>query len=286
MDTIAILITSYNRKEKTLSCLRQLLNKSTYFATFLIHVYLVDDGSTDGTAYVIKKEFPEVKIIQGTGNLYWSGGMRLAWRTALDHGGYDYYLLLNDDTILLSNAIDILLISNKKNKAENHTEVITIGTTIDRETGKISYGGSLLRNKFSPKSDNIFKENVDMVCDLGNANIMMVPKDIVDKIGILSDKFTHGLADFDYTLKAKKAGFWVMVAPFICGYCKNDHGKRWKSVNVKLTERIKFLYSPKGLAYKEYMYFIKIHFPLSFPGMFIKLWTKTFFPFIYDWFKK
>ena len=286
MNTIAILITSYNRKEKTLYCLENLFNCSNPKLDFTIQVYLVDDGSSDDTASAIEKEYPKVKVIQGTGNLFWAGGMRLAWQTAKNSGYYDYYLLLNDDTILLPTTILGLLKSNKKNKAVNLIEAISIGTTIDKETGKISYGGSLLRNRFSPKSDKVFKENVDMACDLGNANIMLVPSGIVDKIGILSTKFFHGIADFDYTLRAKKAGFCVMVAPSICGYCKNDHGKRWKSVNVKLTERIKFLYSPKGLAYKEYMYFIKIHFPLSYPGMFIKLWTKTVFPFIYDWFKK
>ena len=285
MNTIAILITSYNRKEKTIYCLKNLFNSTNQQLDYTIKVYLVDDGSIDGTASAIKMEFPEVIIIQGTGNLFWAGGMRLAWHTAKDIGEYNYFLLLNDDTVLLPDIITDLIHSNKKCKTALIKEGITVGTTIDSESGKISYGGSLLRNKFSPKSDKVYKENEDMPCDLGNANIMLVPKEIVDEIGILSTIFTHGLADFDYTLRAKKSGYWVMVAPFICGYCKNDHGKRWKSSNIKLTDRINFLYSPKGLAYKEYMYFIKTHFPLSYPVLFVKLWTKTFFPFIYDRFK-
>jgi len=286
MNNIAILITCYNRKETTLACLRQVVSDSKKFNDIVIKVYLVDDGSTDGTSFAIENEFPFIKIINGTGNLFWAGGMRLAWKTAKDFGEHDYYLLLNDDTFLLTDAFQILINSNKKIKAEKLTEGITIGTTIDKETGKISYGGSLLKNKFSPKSVKVFKENVDIECDLGNANIMLIPKAIVEKIGTLSTIYTHGLADFDYTLRARKVGFWVMVAPRICGFCKNDHGKRWKGTNTKLSERLQFLYSPKGLAYKEYMYFIKTHFPLSYPSLIIKLWTKTLFPFIYDWFKK
>ena len=285
MNTIAILITSYNRKEKTIYCLKNLFHSPNQEVYYTIKVYLVDDGSIDGTASAIRKEFPEVIIIQGTGNLFWAGGMRLAWQTAKDFDEYNYFLLLNDDTILLPNKITDLINSNKKCKAAMIKEGITIGTTIDAESGKITYGGRLLRNKFSPKSDKVFKDNVDMPCDLGNANIMLVPKAIVDEIGILSTFFTHGLADFDYTLRAKQAGFWVLVAPFICGYCKNDHGKRWKSSDSTLKERIQFMHNPKGLAYHEYMNLLKTHFPYYLPVAFVKLWIKTLFPFLYDRFK-
>lgn len=286
MNKIAVLITCYNRKEKTLYCLNQLSAYINQNFENCLEIYLVDDGSTDGTSLAIRNNFPFVKLIQGSGKLFWAGGMRLAWETATKFLKYDYYLLLNDDTILFSNTIEILLSANKRNKAAILTDGITIGTTIDEETGKVSYGGSLLNNKFSPKSKKVFKENVDMICDLGNANIMLVPKEVVNKIGILSTHYTHGLADFDYTLRAKKVGFWVMVAPSICGYCKNDHGKRWKSAVFSLQERIKFLHNPKGLAYRQYMFLLKSHFPYYLPIAFTKLWIKTIFPFLYDRFKK
>ena len=64
---IAALLTCFNRKDKTITCLNSVLNIIP-----TCHVYLVDDASTDGTSEAIKQNFPQVNIIQGNGNLFWS----------------------------------------------------------------------------------------------------------------------------------------------------------------------------------------------------------------------
>ncbi len=48
-----------------------------------LDTFLVDDGCTDSTAQAVDKEYPQVKILQGDGNLFWGGGMRMAWDEAL-----------------------------------------------------------------------------------------------------------------------------------------------------------------------------------------------------------
>jgi GT2 family glycosyltransferase len=163
---------------------------------------------------------------------------------------------------------------------------ICIGSTYDSHSGQISYGGWKLSAKRRWKCTRIHSATTCMECDFGNANIMLVPHTVVEKIGVLADHFTHSLADYDYTLNAKKAGFMVQVAPGFLGSCIDDHRQNWKSANTTLRERIHYLKSPKGLAYKEYLQFIKDHFPLSYPSAFVKLWMKTFLPFIWDTLKK
>jgi GT2 family glycosyltransferase len=76
--TIAVLLTCYNRKQKTLGCLRSLLGQPQGFNSRLT-VYLLDDASTDGTANAIAEEFPQVRLLEGDGNYYWNGGMRAAF---------------------------------------------------------------------------------------------------------------------------------------------------------------------------------------------------------------
>ena len=73
---IAVIMTCFNRRSTTISCLRA-LHKQKNSIDF--DVYLTDDGSSDGTADAVKTEFPAVNILQGNGNLYWVGGMRLAF---------------------------------------------------------------------------------------------------------------------------------------------------------------------------------------------------------------
>lgn len=288
MGKTAVLLTCHNRKEKTINCLKSLykaIDLSNHEIKF--DLYLVDDGSTDGTYEEINKHFPAVIIIKGPGNLFWARGMRLAWETALSaNQDYDSFLLLNDDTFLFRDAIKKILDHSINFYKEKSNHAIFIGSTKDIETGIISYGGRKLYSINRPNSYLIQSDTNWVECDLGEANIMLVPRIIVQKIGILSDKFTHGIADYDYTLRAKKEGFKVIVTPGILGTCTFDHGKGWKSANTNLALRIKYLYSPKGLAYREYLYYIKKHFPLHLPEAIFKLWLKTLFPFVYDRFKK
>lgn len=273
---IAVLLTTYNRREKTLACLQSLyaqqLNENV-----TIEVFLTDDASQDGTAEAVRQLYPDVHVLDGTGSLFWAGGMRFTWKRALLSNPH-YYLLLNDDTLLFRGAITTLI----ENIVTTSAPGICIGSTVDPETGKTSYGGRLLTSKNKWASRLVDAPDQLVQCDLAHCNIMMVPAEVVGTIGILSDGYTHGLADYDYTLKANKAGFKVFIAPGFLGTCKDDHGNNWKSYNVPLKQRIAYLMSPKGLAYHEYLMFIKRHFPASYPTAFVKLWLKTFFPFLWD----
>ncbi len=62
-------------------------------------------------------------------------------------------------------------------------------------------------------------------CDVVNANVLWVSKEVVDRIGIFDYHFTHGIADFDYSLQALKRSIPIFLAPNVCGVCNDDHGK-------------------------------------------------------------
>jgi len=95
---IAVLLTSYNRVEKTIRCLETFFQQ-TVPEGLVLDVILVDDNSTDNTGAKVKALFPNVKVLFGSGSLFWVGGMRMAWAEALKTN-YDGYLLLNDDVKL------------------------------------------------------------------------------------------------------------------------------------------------------------------------------------------
>lgn len=277
--TIAVLLATRNRKQKTIACL-QSLRRQRLPAGIAISVHVTDDASTDGTPEAVKDVFPDAQVYNGSGHLFWAGGMRHTWKQAAKSAP-DFYLLLNDDTVLHEDAVAVLL------NAPSAGHSLCIGSTKDPATQQRSYGGRKLTAKRSWRDDEIvLSETAYLPCDVANANIMLVPKGIVAKIGMLSDAYTHGLADYDYSLTASRAGFTVYVAPGFLGECVNDHGKNWQSRKTTLKQRIAYLKSPKGLAYKEYMTFIKKHFPLSYPSAFVKVWMKTFFPFIWETFRK
>ena len=281
-NEIAVLLTCHNRRDKTLACLSSFY-KAEKTADYTFDIFLVDDGSTDGTSDAIKQQFPEVNIVSGSGSLFWAGGMRLAWQTAMNNKEYYAFLLLNDDVVLYNNFLDNLIISEQYALSKTGKKGMYSGATIDNSTNEVTYGGEkITTNHFIVKRQLLTPREEPQKCDLTNANILWISKETVNAIGFFDERFTHGIADFDYSLRAIKEGIPVYLAPNIGGVCLFDHGRNWKSNNSSLKERISFLKSPKGLAYNEYLYYIKKHFPLYIPYSFTMLWLKTLFPFLWD----
>ena len=282
MGKIAVLISCFNRAEKTLSCLKSVFSQASH--EFEFSVYLIDNGS-DETTQKVKNIFPNVKLFCGDSSLYWAKSMRRIWQSAINTSIiYDFFLLLNDDTILFDNAIKELMIDMKK---LDNKDTIIVGSTFDPVKGNISYGG-LLINKYGSTSQRVIPNQISpQLCHLGNGNIMLVPKEVVLKLGILSDLYNHGFADFDYTLRAAKIGIPSYIASNYLGFCENDKGNNWwPSKKYSFKQRIQKLYDFKGLAYKDYLIYVKSHFPYYFPQAWITLWVKTLFPFLWERFKK
>ena len=285
MSRIAVLITCFNRREKTLQCL-QLISSQKTKSDIESSVYVVDGGSSDDTPEAIQEAFPDVKVKVENG-LYWAGGMRAAWNMAADEADFDYFLLLNDDTSIYDTCIE-KLIENAEACYEKHGRYgIVIGSTCSHESQKLTYGGRKLIKRSRSKSEMVdpLKGNLQ-TCELGNGNIMLVHQSVYHAIGGLSEHYTHGIADYDYTLRAADAGIPVVVASGYLGECERDHGNNWMSSKSSLRQRINYLYNPKGLAYHEYLGYIKTFFPKEYFMSKIKLWAKTLFPFIWDISKK
>ena len=281
---IAILTVCYNRREKTLKFLESLFNQQGVDLR-LADIYILDDGSTDGTAQAVKKKFPRVDVLTGTGNLFWAAGMRTLWQHALHRRRYDIFLLFNDDVVLYPDAVKRLIDYYMQ---FNKSGTILIGSVVNPVTNKVSYGGNIFRvHPFKFTSYSLINPDASTAipCMFGNANILLIDEITVNKIGVLADIYTHYMADFDYTYTAYKAGVQVLISPGFYGYCKDDTVFKWLPLSSSLKERIQYLYSPKGLTLKEYMLFIKKHFPNSYVTEFAKMWLKTLFPFIWDKFK-
>lgn len=271
---IAILITVFNRKETTLKCLRSLnvLEQENHY-----EVFVVDGGSSDGTIDAIHAYDSEINVSVHPG-LFWAGGMIQAWKDALaSDKAFDYYMLINDDTVLLPGCLKSLLDAEKYYPCG-----IYVGATCDPDTHEYTYGGLRLKRQDSMNADVVMPSDFPQLIDMGNANIMLVPKGSFEVLGFFSELYTHGIADYDYTLRAVRKGMPVVLASGWCGECKNDHGDNWMPQTSSLRDRIHYLYSPKGLAYKEYLIWVRRFFPKQYLPAVLKLWLKTLFPILWE----
>lgn len=273
--SIAVLITCHNRKPKTLACL-EALHQCIVPNGYVFVVYLVDDGSSDGTGEAVKNQFPKVNVIPGDGNLFWNRGMRLAWETAAKTKEYDYYLWLNDDTILDCKALVEILECNQEVLNKNNNSAIITGTCkrlTDQE--EFSYGG---RTDFGA----VIPNGQIQSCKYINGNAVLVPKEVYQTIGNLSNDYTHTMGDFDYGLRAIQAGYNCYTTKSYIALCPTNEGvPSWCNPKIPLVKRWKHLQSPNGLNIKEYNTFRKKFWGWKWLVYAIKAYLKTLSPKFY-----
>ncbi len=200
-------------------------------------VCLTDDGSTDGTSETVSAEFPGTRILRGNGALYWNGGMRKAMTDAMALHP-DYYLWLNDDVCLVPDAVERMIQTSQSERRAGCVEPIIAGSTVNPETGKTSYGGYVRRNRFRPLQFSLVEPgSVPLRCDTMNANCVLLPAEVVAHIGNLDAAFVHGLGDWDYGLRATRAGYEILVSPGFVGHCsrggdRGDTPASFKSMRI------------------------------------------------------
>lgn len=268
MKTIAVLLTVFNRKEKTIECLKRIYAQLPING-YKLDIYLTDDGSTDGTSEAISTLFPEVNIIYGNGNLFWNRGMYMAWQMAAKIN-YDYYLWLNDDTFVYSNMISALLkASNSKSD-----KAIIIGATQSTDHSKMTYGGRTNNGELIIPNGELSQIHYF------NGNIVLIPKFVYDKLGNLDYYFTHSKGDFDYGLRANKKGIGLFQVGYYLGECDlHDYIDKWCNPKVPLLERLKVLNRPNGMPPKETYYFEKRHYGFTFALFhYFTIYLRCFFP--------
>ena len=254
-----------------MQCLGAIFYQNGLGDQFNIEVFLVNDGCTDGTPEAISQNFPQVNIIQGDGNLYWNRGMHLAWETATKVKDFDYYLWLNDDTFLFENGLKTLFF-------DFFPKSIVCGVTQSSTNEASTYGGFITspRKLLTP---NGTYQNVDYC----NGNCVLIPKYVFKKLGNLDPIFQHALGDFDYSLRARKQGIEIKVAPEFVGLCEShEFTPKWRCNSLNTINRLKNLYLPLSGCYppeffvfdkrhhgihKAIFHFLTIHLRVLFPSI-------------------
>ena len=251
---IKIILTCHNRKEKTLCCMKSLVQGNpAHTLSFIV----TDDGSTDGTAGAIEEAGYNAAILYGDGSLFWAGGMRLGIAHFLaSPGGADYVMLVNDDVVFDEGVADALITRSAANDG-----AVIIGATRD-EKGNFTYGGLRLtakgeRGLYTP----VLPSREALNCDMFNGNCVLMPVRTVLNAGNFDPAYRHALADFDYGLCLKRLGYCLVSSAGYVGVCsKNKTAGTWRDTSLSRMKRIRLKESVKGLSFKEWFHFIHKNF--------------------------
>jgi len=256
MKTIAVLLTVFNRKDVTIKCLRNLSVQSIP-DVFQMDIYIVDGGSSDGTVEAVRTEFPYVNIKVCDG-VFWNRGMYHAWEWAAEKH-YDFYMWLNDDTFIYDDCILSLIAA--ANDTDN--KAIIVGATVDTVMKtQVTYGGRKTGGGFIIPDGNLEK------VDYFNGNIVLVPDYVYSLLGNLDYYFSHSKGDFDYGMRAWKAGIEMYQIGRVLGEC-DEHPAldKWCNPEIPFKQRWKMLHRPNGMPPKETFYLERRHYGF-FPAVF------------------
>ncbi|OGF30542.1 hypothetical protein A3H09_00925 [Candidatus Falkowbacteria bacterium RIFCSPLOWO2_12_FULL_45_13] len=258
MIDLSIIIVSWNVKEKLSDNLRALF--SSQYASF--EVWVIDNNSSDGTVRMIKKEFPQVKLIANQENL----GFARANNQAIKQAGGRYILLLNPDMRVFDDTL-----SNVISWMNCHEQAAVAGCKLVDENGAIikqvrRFPGILdqlaiilklphlfpkILNKYLRNDFDYSKSNrVDTI----RGGFFMIRREAVEKIGLLDERYFLWFEEVDYCRRVKLAGSEVWYAN--AAECIDLVGQSFKQLDLVVKQRY----------FRDSMlkYFKKWHSPLEY----------------------
>jgi len=225
MTHIAIIIPvhdGWEYTEKCLSALTPLTNDQRFIQNIRFSVVVIDDGSVDGTPEYVKKCYPKVHLLSGDGSLWWSGGVNKGAAYALDKLDADYLLLWNNDIEAGENYFEELasLVQTSNGhvvwgslvrELQNPERIWSMGGYFNRKTGACYMLGLDKPLKTFPETP----QQADWLTGMGT----LVPAQVVKAIGYWdAEHFPQYYGDSDFTCRARKAGFQLLVHPKLTIY--------------------------------------------------------------------
>jgi hypothetical protein len=202
------IILNWNGLSDTLKCLKS-IEKSNYSRREIV---VVDNGSSENPTEVILKEYPKVHVLRNSKNEGFSKGNNIGIRYALECGAEYVWLLNNDtevevDTLLriidvAESSSEIGLVSPNVHYFDEKTKVQFAGSYIDIPTFEIHYP----ENKES--AGDVFQTGANVIL-WGTA--LLIKKAVIEKIGLLEEKFFAYWEDTEYSLRSLKSGYRNVV---------------------------------------------------------------------------
>ncbi len=211
---LALVVPIHNRIRYTRPFVESLFESR--YANFTL--FIVDDGSTDGSGDYLRRNWPQVRIIEGDGNLYWTKAANEGIRAARADGSYDCVVTLNDDVTIPPDFLANLVAALRQ-----HPHAVIGSQCCDKHTGRWDNSGFrrnwlIARNEPIPFDPDTDVSTVTHVCARGTA----YPMRLFDEVGLFDERWLRMGGDDDLTFRAARAGWDILVCNRARHYCHID----------------------------------------------------------------
>ena len=237
MQKVYVLLPVHNRREITRGFIECL--KTQTFQDY--HLVLIDDGSNDGTAVMVKGNIPSATVLRGTGDWWWAGSLQqgIEWLRQRKVNDDDVVLMINDDVSINNDFIEVgtRLLADIKNALVqariycNKThELIGAGKCFDGET-----------LNFRPASEG------DAINCLTTNGLFLRWRDLTRIGGFYPKLIPHYLSDFEFTIRAHARGLKLISPPELgLQWNMDTSGLRQFNPDISLWKFIQSYFSNKN----------------------------------------
>jgi len=215
-ELTSVIIVNWNTRELTDQCIRSIFEKNR---TVPFEVVVVDNGSTDGSADFLAREFPEIRIMRNDENLGFAKANNQALRVARG----DLLVLVNSDAVMLSEEP----LRRIRSFFDGHPDYGIAGAKLVFPNGRIqslgrrlpSLGNLVTSQLFFSKASAFGPRNrgaaspavLDAECVDGA--FLAIRADVASRIGPMNERYFMYAEDAEWCLAAGRAGFRVAVLP-------------------------------------------------------------------------
>jgi GT2 family glycosyltransferase len=211
---LSIIIVNWNGGQVLLDCLESVFACAHPFP---FEVIVVDNASTDGSPEQVAERFPQVRLVRNSKNVGFAGGNNRGLEMAQGR----YWLLLNSDTRVPDDALEILL-----EEMDSHPETGVMGCCLIFPDGHLQRSFGEFPNLLTEILDQTMLHRLVTACkmrggaydrahevDWVTGACMLVRKEVFAQIGGLDEGYHMFLEDVDWCLRARQAGWRVRYTP-------------------------------------------------------------------------
>ena len=256
---ILVIVVSYNGRNCIRHCLSPITSAGPNFETLV-----VDNGSSDGTPEIIKKEFPQVKLIVSERNEGFGAANNIGFRYALKNG-FDFVYLLNQDARITPENIEKLVKINVANPEYGIVSPLQLyeGMTKMDDNFSKTLPRMLINDCVVSLTDRpeIYATENRMV----QAAHWLINCEVLKKVGGFSPAFFHYGEDHNFCHRVLYWGYKIGIVPSVWGV--HDRENRFDSEEKKiylLGQRWRFYLSDPRISNKRGVWMVAHSFRSSF----------------------
>lgn len=270
MTRTAVIIVTYNAKPYLQACLESLRNQNDKE----FKIFVVDNNSQDETCQIIRKNYPEVYLIINKENLGFAKANNIGLKKAESEGASNF-VLLNQDTVVLNNCIEV-----GRKVLEEKKIGLASPRILYKENNKIWWVGSkvyrgkelFFRSQFTVAEHLYKKEKINgrfekiADSDYLPGTALFIKGEVLRKVGFLSEDFFMYGEDLDYSLRVKKAGYRLVYFPDTTVYHDTPFSSIKKKTVVEFLKKQKNYFQGVGkIVFKHFTFFEKLFWTLKLP---------------------